>query len=61
MHIPIVTIEGNIGAGKTALLQRFKQSSSSAVKVTIKVEHEPVKELQHLYGNDLINPPELFL
>ena len=51
---------GNIGAGKTTLLQKFEQSLSSEDKITIKVEHEPVKEFQSFYGNDLINPLEYF-
>ena len=50
-----MTIEGNIGTGKTTLLQEFEHSLSSENKVTINVEHEPVKEFQSLYGNDLIN------
>ena len=58
MRIPIVTIEGNIGAGKTTLLQEFEQSLSGEGKVTIKVEHKPIKEFQSFYGNDLINPLE---
>ena len=58
MHLPIVSIEGNIGARKTTLLQKFKQSLSSDNKVTIKVEHEPIKEFQSFHGNDLINPLE---
>ena len=45
----IVTIDGNIGARKTTLLQKFEQSLSSENKVTIKVEHEPVKEFQFLW------------
>ena len=28
--------------------------------MTIKVEHEPMKELQSFYRNDLIKPPEHF-
>ena len=44
MQVPIVTIEGNISAGKTTLLQKFGQSLSSEDKVTIKVEPETVKE-----------------
>ena len=46
MQVPIVTTEGNIGSGKTTLLEKFEQSLSSADKVTIKVEHEPVNEFQ---------------
>ena len=40
----IVTIEGNIGAGKATLLQKFEQSLSGEDKVTIEVECEPIKE-----------------
>ena len=58
MQVPILTIEGNIGAGKTTLLQKFEHSLSGEVKVTNKVEHEPVKEFQSVYGNNLINPPK---
>ena len=55
-----MTIKGNIGAGKTTLLQVFKQSLSGEDKVTIKLEHEPEKEIQSFYGNDLLNPLEHF-
>ena len=55
-----MTTEGNIGGGNTTLLQKFEQSLSGEDKVTIKVEHEPVKESQSLYGNDLLNPLENF-
>ena len=55
MQVQIVTIEGNIGAGKTTMLQKFEQSLSSDDKVTINVEHPPIKEFQSFYGNDLIN------
>ena len=41
-----VTIEGNIGAGKTTHVQKFEEFLSSEDKVTIKVEHEPIKEFQ---------------
>ena len=40
MHIPKVTTEGNIDAGKITLLQKLEQSLSSQDKVTVKVEHE---------------------
>ena len=60
MQVPIVTIEGNIGGGKTTLLQMFEQFLSSEDKVTIKVEHEPVKDFKHFYRNDLIYPLEHF-
>ena len=55
MQVPIVTIDHNIGRGKTMLLQKFEQSLCSEDKVTIKVENEPVKEFHSFYGNDLIN------
>ena len=55
MKVLIVTIEGNIGTGKTTLLQKVEQSLSGKHKVKVKVEHEPVKELQcFFYGYDLI-------
>ena len=60
MLVPIVTTEGYIGAGKTTHLQKFEQSLSIEDSVTIKVEHEPVKEFQSIYGNDMINPLEHF-
>ena len=60
MQVPIVTIEGNIGTGKTTLLQIFEQPLSSDDKVTVKIEHESIKEFQCLYGNDLIKPLEHF-
>ena len=60
MQLPIVTMEGNIGAGKTTVLQKFEQSLSSDAKATIKVEHESIKEFQSFYGNDLIYPLEHF-
>ena len=53
-------IDGNNGAGKASLFQKFEESLSSDEKVTIKVEHEPEKEFQNFYGNDLINPLECF-
>ena len=46
MWASIETIEGNIGTGKITLLQMFEQSLSGEDKVTVKVEHEPVKEFQ---------------
>ena len=48
------------GARKTTLLQKFEQFLSDEGKVTIKTEHEPIKEVQSFYGNDLINPLEHF-
>ena len=38
MQVSIVTIEGNIGAEKTTLLQTFEQSLSSDVKMSINKE-----------------------
>ena len=58
--VPIVTIEDNIGAGLTTLLQKFEQSLSGKYKVTITIEHELIKEYQIFDGNDLINPLEHF-
>ena len=55
-----MTIEGNISARKTTLLQKFERSLSGEDNVTIKVEHKPVKEFQSSYGNDLINLLEHF-
>ena len=55
-----MTMEGNAGAGKTTFLEKFEQSLSGEEKVTIKVEHEPVKDFQSFYGNDLINSLEHF-
>ena len=44
VQIPLVTIECNIGAGKTSLIQKFEQSLSGEDKVTIQVQHESVRE-----------------
>ena len=55
-----MAIEGNTGSGKITILQKFEQSLYCECKVTIKIEHEPVKEFQCFYGNDLINPLEHF-
>ena len=41
-----MTIKGNIGTGKTKLVQRFEQSLSGEVKIKIKVKQEPVKGFQ---------------
>ena len=60
MRVAVVTVEGNIGAGKTTLSQKFEQSLSGQDNVRIKVEDEHVKEFQRFNGNDLINPPETF-
>ena len=61
MQVPILTIEGNIGAGRTTLLQKFEQSLSSKDKITINVEHESVKDFQSFYGNNMIDPLEPFI
>ena len=44
MKLPMATIEGNIRAGKTTLLERFEHSLSSEDKCKIKINHEPVDE-----------------
>ena len=41
-----MTLEGNIGAENTTLLQKLKQSLSHEHKVSIKVEHKPIKEFK---------------
>ena len=56
MKIPVITVEGNIGAGKTILLQKLEQSLSMADKFKIKTDHEPSGAFQTFYGNDMINP-----
>ena len=43
MEIPIVTIQGNIYAGKTTLLQKFEWSISGADRAMFKTGHETVK------------------
>ena len=43
----MVTTEGNIGAGKTTFLQKFKHSLSGDDKVTIKIKHGPVKRVSN--------------
>ena len=60
MWVPVVNTEGNIDAGKTILLNKFKQSLSSEDKITIKEWNEPIKKFWGFYGNDLINPLEDF-
>ena len=35
MKIPVITVEGNIGAGKKPLLQKLEQSLSMADKIKI--------------------------
>ena len=56
MKLPVLTVEGNIGAGKTNLLQKFEESSSSVDNLKIRVEHEPISEFQSFHGNKVINP-----
>ena len=60
MQVSRVITECYIGTGKTTLLQTFEWSLSGKCKVTIKVEHEPIKQFQSFYGNDLIKPVEHF-
>ena len=63
MQVQIAPIEGNIGTRKTTLLQKFEQSLSlvsSEDKVTIKVEHEPVRAFQSFSENELINQLDHF-
>ena len=56
MKIPVIIVEGNIGAGKTTPLQKLEQSLSMADKIKIKIDHEPVGAFQTLFDNDMINP-----
>ena len=60
MNIPVITIEGNIGAWKTTLLQYLEQSLSMVGKIKIKLDHEPVGAFQTFFGNDMINPLQNF-
>ena len=60
MKIPVLTVEGNTGAGKMILLQKLEQSLSVADKFKIKTDHEPVGTFQTFYGNDMINPSQNF-
>ena len=60
MKIAVITVEGNIGAGKTFLLQNLEQSLSMADKIKIKIDHEPVRTFQTFFGNDMINPMQNF-
>ena len=60
MKIPIITVEGNAGAGKTTPLQKHEQSLSVADKIKIKTDHEPVGTFQRFFGNDMINPLQTF-
>ena len=55
-----MTIEGNIGTGKRTLLQTFEQSLSGEDNLTVKAEHEPIKEFKSFPGSELINPLEYF-
>ena len=56
MKVPIATVEGNIGAGKTILLNKFEQFLSDDEKAKIKIEHEPLVEFESFHGNDSVNP-----
>ena len=60
MKIPVMTVEGNIGVGKTTLLQKLEQSLSMADKFKIKTDHDPVGAFQTFFGNDMINPVQNF-
>ena len=60
MTIPVITVEGNIGAGKTSILQNLEQSLSVTDKFKIKTDHEPVGAFQTFYGNDMIIPLQNF-
>ena len=46
MKTPVITVEGNTGAGKTALIQKHEQSLSMGDKINIKIDHEPVEAFQ---------------
>ena len=61
MKVPVVTVERNIGKGKTTLLQKFQESLSSADKFKNRVEHKPINEFQRFFGNKCINPLEYFV
>ena len=60
MKVPVVAVEGNIGAGKTALLNKFEQFLSDDEKAKIKIEHEPLVEFESFHRNDFVNPLEHF-
>ena len=60
MKIPVITVEGNIGAGKTTPLRKLEQSLSMADKIKIKTDHEPVGAFATFFGNDMINPLQNF-
>ena len=55
MKIPVITVEGNVQAGKTTLLEKLEQSLSMADKFKIKTDHESIEAFQTFYGNDMIN------
>ena len=42
MKVPVVTVEGNTGARKTTLLQKFEESLSGEGNFKITEEHEPM-------------------
>ena len=53
--MPVITVGGNIVAGKTTLLQKLEQSLSMEGKIKIKPDHEPVGAFQTVFVNDMIN------
>ena len=55
MKVPVITVEGNTGAGKTTILQKLEQSLSMTDKIKIQTDHEPFGRFQTFSGNDLIN------
>ena len=60
MKVSVVTVEGNIGAGKNTLLNKFEQFLCNDEKAKIKIEHEPLVEFESFHGNDFANPLEHF-
>ena len=60
MKLPVIGVGGNIGVGKTTLFQKFQESQSCVDKFKVRAEHEPIGELENIYGNKLINPLEQF-
>ena len=60
MKISAITVEGNIGAVKTTLLQKLEQSLAMADMFKIKTDHEPFGAFQTFYGNDMINQLQNF-
>ena len=62
MKVPVVIVEGNIGAGKTTLMKKFEQflSDDENAKIKIEHEHEPLVEFESFHGNDFVNPLEHF-